>query len=415
MNQLMKEFKLHNAQKEVLNDTHRFRVLNCGRKLGKTTLASLEIPGKATSKNDMRILYLAPTIGEARDLIWNELNRICRAIIIKSNQSPSMELTVRTKDGGSSLIQIKGWEAVENVRGLQYDFIVLDEVAKFKGFWTNWNAVLRPTLTPRRGEALFISTPRGYNSFYGLCNQELTDKDFKTFHFTSYDNPYLPVDELETAKRTLPPESFAQEYLASFQKTQGLVYKEFNREKHLYEKLPEKNFDKFGGVDFGYRHPAAVLDIRTDGENIYVEDEWYKTERTDIQIAEYVALCKFKAVYPDPENAGAIEELRRKNVNVREVVKNKGSVKSGIQSIREMLIRGNLKINKKCVNLISEFEMYSYDEDGEKKNENPVKEHDDALDSLRYFVSSYLPIIQRQEARRNMVINYKPPKPNQAR
>ena len=165
MNQL-KEFDFHIGQEAVLNDLHRFRVLNCGRKWGKTTLASIEIPAKATSKDDMRVLYLAPTIGEARDLIWNELNRICRAIIIKANQSPSMELTVRTKDGGSSLIQIRGWEAVENLRGLQFDLIVLDEVAKFKGFWTSWNDVLRPTLTPRRGDALFISTPRGIMTHY---------------------------------------------------------------------------------------------------------------------------------------------------------------------------------------------------------------------------------------------------------
>lgn len=287
----------------------------------------------------------------------------------------------------------------------------------------NWHEVLRPTLTDKKGLAMFTSTPKGFNHFYDLCNLELVDKDFKSFHFTSFDNPYLPKDELEAAKATLPPDRFAQEYEATFQKTEGLVYKEFKREKHLYNVLPVRNiefeqpFRRYGGVDFGFRNPAAVLDVRFDGENVYVEDEWYKRERTDIQIAEYVALCGFEAVYPDPENAGAIEELRRKSVNVREVKKGKGSRESGINSIKEMLIRGTLKINSRCVNLISEFEIYSYkDEEGSRnESEAPIKANDHALDALRYLISSLLPLVMRKEYMRNLPPLYQQKKLNPAR
>ena len=64
-----------------------------------------------------------------------------------------------------------------------------------------------------------------------------------------------------------------------------------------------------------------------------------------------------------------------------------------------MLIRGDLLINKRCVNLISEFEMYSYDDDKVERNEqeNPIKANDHALDALRYLVSSLLPVIQRRQ------------------
>ena len=259
-----------------------------------------------------------------------------------------------------------------------------------RNFWVNWHEVLRPTLTDRRGTAMFASTPKGFNHFYDLCNLELIDSEFKSFHFTSYDNPHLPKDEIDKAQATLPPERFSQEYAASFQKTQGLVYKEFSREKHVYYELPELKgvYEKVGGVDFGYRNPAAVLDVRTNGEVFYVEDEWYKRERTEIQIAEYVSASKFSEVYPDPENPSAIEELRRKNVNVREVVKGRDSVVHGIQLIRELLIGGKLKVNARCINLISEFEMYSNDEEDVEKNnkENPIKANDHALDALRYVV-----------------------------
>lgn len=379
---------LHKTQSIVAQDRHRFRVLRMGRRWGKTSLMSEEIKGKAIAKPS-RIAYFANNYQQARDIAWELLKKELQGAIINTNEA-RLEIKTQTIRGGESLIVLRGWESVENARGQAFDFICLDEIASMSDFWVNWHEVLRPTLTDTKGEALFASTPKGFNHFYDLCNLELTDTDFKSFHFTSYDNPHLPVEELDKAKATLPPERFAQEYLASFQKTEGLVYKEFSREKHLYQALPQKTFQKVAGVDFGYRNPAAVLDIRFNGEELWVEDEWYKTERTDAQIAEYVALQNFQQVFPDPESPGAIEELRRKNINVREVIKGKDSIQSGIQSVREMLVRGTLHINQRCINLISEFEMYSYDEDKEK----PIKANDHALDALRYVVTSLFPLVE---------------------
>ena len=405
---------LHETQKIVARDLHRFRVLRCGRRWGKTTLDAEEIKGVVISKPS-RVLYVANNYQQARDIMWEFLKKELQGAIIETNEA-RLEIKVRTLKGGESLVILRGWESIENVRGLAFDFVVLDEVAMMRNFWLNWQEVLRPTLTDRKGHALFSSTPKGFNHFYDLSNLELTDPDFKTFSYTSYDNPYLPIEEIDKAKATLPADRFAQEYLASFQKTAGLVYKEFDREKHLFEQLPKEKLDKYAGIDPGYRNPAAVLDIYFGGEKIWVEDEWYKRERTDAQIAEYVSIQKYKAAYPDPENAGFIEELRQRNVNVREVRKGKGSVENGIQMIRELLIRGDLMINKRCVNLISEFEMYSYDDPKGDKNEleNPLKANDHALDALRYFVSSMLPLIQRKELYDNiprMAFQAKPKNP----
>jgi len=403
------------AQSEIAKDIHRFRVVCVGRRGGKTTLAVEEIKGRAISK-PVRIVYIAPTYQQARDIAWEMLKKELYPAIISINDS-RLEIKTKTQIGGESLIILRGWESIETLRGQAFDFLVVDEVAMMRNFWVNWQEVLRPTLTDTKGEVMFISTPSGFNHFYDLYNQELTDKDFKSFHFTSYDNPYIPRDEIDTAKKQMTPERFAQEYEASFQKTQGLVYKEFSREKHLYENLPADKYDKIGGIDFGYRNPAAILDIRFNGEKLFVEDEWYKRERTETQIADYVALCKFKEVYPDPENPSAIEELRRKGVNTREVIKGKDSIKSGINKIKEMLIRGDILINKRCVNLISEFEMYSHDDDQSEKNENenPVKANDHALDALRYVVSSLLPMIQRRDYINNLPRFEEKQKPNPAR
>jgi len=392
------EVILHQAQSKIALDPHRFRVIRAGRRFGKTVLAIDQMKACAVSKPS-RIAYVAPTLQQARDIAWEQLKKDCVGAAISIREAPRLEITLPTQKGGESSIVLRGWESIESLRGQAFDLIVIDEVAMMRNFWVNWQEVIRPTLTDTRGEAIFISTPKGFNHFYDLCNKELTDQEFKTFHFTSWDNPFLPKDELEKAKASLPPDRFAQEYEASFQKTQGLVYKEFSREHHLYDELPNERTQQLAGIDPGYRNPAAVLDCRFDGEHLFVENEWYKRERTDAQIAEYVSLQRFQATYPDPENQGFIEELRQRGVNVREVVKGKGSVERGIQLVREMLLRGALHINKRCENLIAEFEMYTYDEDeGDRdENEKPIKANDHALDALRYVVSSLLPVIQRKE------------------
>jgi PBSX family phage terminase large subunit len=380
------------AQAQIAEDRHRFRVLRCGRRFGKTRITVEEINGVALFMN-ARICYIAPTYQQARDIAWEMLIKRLGESIISTNES-RLEVRTRNSLGGESFILLRGWESIDNVRGQAFDLLAIDEVAMMKNFWTGWNEVLRPTLTDRKGQAVFSSTPKGYDHFYDLCNMELKDSDYRTFHFTTYDNPHIPVEEIEAAKASLPEEVFGQEYLADFHKKQGLVYKEFSRTFHTYTDLPNKAFELLGGVDFGYRNPAGVLHIYSDGEYFYVDDEWYKRERTDSQVVEYVSGCGFKAVYPDPENPSAIEELRRKRVNIREVSKGRGSVSSGIQAVRELLITKRLKVNKRCLNLISEFEMYSYDDDKLDRNEkeDPVKAHDHLLDALRYVVTTYRPV-----------------------
>ena len=152
------------------------------------------------------------------------LFRSCEPLIIDTNES-RLELTIRNKFGGTSQILLYGWEAVQERKkgvGVKNNFIVLDEVSKYRNFWEGWHEVLRPTLTDLRGGGLFISTPNGFNHFYDLSGMERKNEDYKTFHYTSYDNPFLPVEEIEAARKELTEDRFGQEYLADFRKTEGL-------------------------------------------------------------------------------------------------------------------------------------------------------------------------------------------------
>lgn len=376
--------ELNPWQLQVAKDSHRFRVVCVGRRGGKTTLAAEEIKGKSIYNNEVRVAYIAPTYGQARDIIWQTLVKEMAAVIVKKDET-RLELEVNNIHGTTSLIQLRGWESVESMRGQKFHFIVVDEVAMMRNFESAWQEVVVPSLTDTKGEAMFISTPRGFNHFYRMFNREMEDDQWKSFHFTTYDNPAIDPEEIEKLKKQLTPDRFAQEYLAEFYKTEGLVYKEFNRDRHLYKELPRNEYYKTAvGVDWGFRHPAAVIQIKIDNNgNYFVENEWYKTEKTNEQIAEIVQSFDPHYVYPDPEAPEKNQLLIDKGLNVREVVKGKDSVVKGIDRVRELFKQNRLKINQKnCPNLISELESYHYDEDS--ISEKPEKDRDDAVDAMRY-------------------------------
>lgn len=382
---------LHQTQKIVAKDTHRFRVVNCGRRWGKTTLAILEMVAKGVYKDGARICYIAPTIQQARDIAWSDLKKVCLPITVKSKEAPSLEMVISTKNGQESTIWLRGWESVETLRGQHFDFVVIDEIASMRNFQLNWEEVIRPTLTDTRGEVLFISTPKGFNHFYDLYNT--IDEDYKSFHFTTYDNPHMPVDEIDKAKKELPEDRFAQEYMADFRKSEGLVYKEFNRDLHVYdEEIDTEGMEYIAGIDFGFTNPCAVIHMHVDGDaNFWITNEWYKTQRTEEQIGEYIKSCGFNEVFPDPESPSAIEVLNAKGINVSEVTKGKDSIKSGINTVRALFRANRVHIHKSCSNLIHELETYSYPEKKANSNEqeNPIKEHDHALDAMRYALDTY--------------------------
>jgi PBSX family phage terminase large subunit len=364
---------------------------------------------KAVSKDDLRIAYIAPTYQQARDIAWEDLKNLALPAAAKINES-RLEILIKTQDSGISKITLRGWESIETLRGQKFDFIVIDEIASMRNFWINWEEVIRPTLTDRKGHVLFISTPKGFNHFYDLYNKSLKDDDYQSFHFTSYDNPHLPVEELDKAKFEMLPERFSQEYMADFKKAEGLVYKEFNREQHLYtDRKEELNVTEYiAGIDFGFSNPAAIIHIKKGHDNNYwVTEEWYKRQQSEDAIAEYAAACRFNKVYPDPENASAIALLRAKGVNVRDVLKNKDSIQSGVNTVRELFLNNRLKIHSSCISLIEELETYSYPEkrEGHNEEEKPIKENDHAMDALRYALSMDVPTTNRPKAQQYIPSN----------
>ena len=389
---------LTKAQQEIVKSNNRFRVVCAERRFGKSTLSSYEMVACALSGNK-EIAYIAPTYQQARDIVWNMLKEVARNAIKSVNES-RLEIVVSNINGGESRITLRGWENIETLRGLKFNFLVIDEVAMMKNFWLNWQEIIRPTLTDYKGQVLFISTPKGFNHFYDLYKNEKDDDDYKSFHYTSYDNHYLPVEELDKAKEELTEDRFAQEYMADFRKTEGLVYKVFNRDYHTYteEILPGQQTplfkEYFLGIDFGWNNPSCILFMAKDrDDNFWILEEFYKRKVTNQELIEVAKQYNPNYIYADPAEPDRIEEFKRAGFYMRDVTKGKGSIAKGIDTVTEMFKQGRIKIHRSCENLIWELETYSYPESkpGRNHNEDPVKENDHAMDALRYALMTNAP------------------------
>ena len=188
-------FSLLPWQKEVFQDKSRFKVIAAGRRCGKSRLAAttLLIEGLRCPAGSA-VLYVAPTNGQARQIIWHVLMEIGREVISNSHIN-NMDITLVN----GAMIYVRGADRPDTLRGVSLTYAVLDEVADIKQ--EAWEQVIRASLSDKKGRAIFIGTPKGRNWFYDLFKLGETgeDEDWKSWHFTTKDNPLMDPKETKTS------------------------------------------------------------------------------------------------------------------------------------------------------------------------------------------------------------------------
>lgn len=208
-------------QQEVWADETRFKIIAAGRRTGKSRLAAWTLIINALQADKGHVFYVAPTQGQARDIMWNTLLELGHPVITSSHIN---NLQIKLINGAT--ISLKGGDRPETMRGVSLKYLVLDEYADIKP--SVWEEILRPALADQKGSAMFIGTPMGRNHFYELFKYaEMTDDPtYKAWHFTSYDNPLLDPEEIDVAKKSMSSYAFRQEFMASFEAKGSEMFKE---------------------------------------------------------------------------------------------------------------------------------------------------------------------------------------------
>jgi len=267
----------------------------------------------------------------------------------------------------------------------------MDEAGQMKR--EAWDVVLR-RVGFYNGRVLITTTP--YN--LGWLKTEIYDRwkagdsNYDVIQFPSIENPYYPREEFERAKETMPSWKFKMFYLGEFTKPEGLVYEDFNPQKHIITpfEIPS-DWKRIVGVDFGYNNPTAAvwLAINSDGV-IYVYREYYERNKLPEESGrDILSLSEgetIDALYCDPSNPAAIEQYRRMGLPAKPA---DNAVREGIEKVISELKTNSLFVFRGLNNLLDEIENYQWRVYNDSLMDEPVKDYDHAVDALRYAIATH--------------------------
>ncbi len=109
--------------------------------------------------------------------------------------------------------------------GEEVDLLIIDEAAMMSP--NVYDRYLFATTAIRKGLTIFISTPNKKNWFFRKYGEVKDNEEGFVFNSPSSINPYVPPEEIERARKSLPEDVFKQEYLAQFLDTGAGVFRGF--------------------------------------------------------------------------------------------------------------------------------------------------------------------------------------------
>ncbi|HEX8965668.1 MAG TPA: hypothetical protein VF820_04530 [Patescibacteria group bacterium] len=158
-----------------------------------------------------------------------------------------------------------------------------------------WPTIIRPNLIPHNAQAILAGTPKGFRNLYRL-EQNPT---FKSFHFSSYDNPDLDKKELtdlENEYKKMGMGYYRQEILAEYEKPHGVVYEEWDMTQYI-PFFYDENLPLHLSWDFGVNDPTAILFLQPNGSELRLIDYY---EASNASLDHFVDIIESKG-YKHPE------------------------------------------------------------------------------------------------------------------
>jgi phage FluMu gp28-like protein len=339
-------------------------------------------------------MWVSPVYSQAKKVFTELTNTIAGTGLTKSvNKS---ELTITFING--SVIYFRSGEREDTLRGYTLDYLIMDEAAyQREGVW---KTVLRPTVLVRGKKVLFISTPKGKNWFHNIAMRGYSEEypQYKTFHATSFDTPYITEEELIEAKLSLPETIYKQEILAEFIDDGGEV---FGSLKNLcvLNQYPQQDPNKkyYAGLDFGRQNDYTVLTIlNSEGEMVDFYRERQKS--WDIIISEVVVkLKKWRPVcFAEVNSIGDVlyEQIKKQYPSVQPFITNSDSKQNMIEDLIMGMNESKIKLPSPDLNtdLYKELSVFTYEYSPKTrkiKYGSPNGFHDDCVISLALSYHSY--------------------------
>jgi len=373
--------RLHPAQREIHNSPARFRVVDAGRRFGKTRLGVNECLDVAAQGK--RAWWITPSY-KMSEVGWRPLKRIANRIPGAKVRAADRMVQIPPYGGE---VWVRSADDPQSLRGEGLHFVVFDEHAYISP--TAWTEAIRPALADTNGRALFISTPRGRNHFWDLWRRGQEDGDWQSWTFPTSANPYIPRDEIAAARAELPEMIFRQEFLAEFIDDGGGVFRRV-QEAACLEPLdaPLSGRQYLAGVDVAASIDYTVVSVldAASHEQVYLD----RFNRVDYNVLE----DRLEALYnrwrlssmiveANSIGQGVIDHLQQRSMNVIPFTTTNATKQAVIQALQSAFEHGNIHVLN---HLVQTGELLSYESkrnaSGSFSYSAPEGMHDDTVMAL---------------------------------
>ena len=362
-----------------------------------------------------RFAYLAPTYTQGKTIAWDYLKEFSQPVPgTKANES---ELRVDFPNG--SRVRIFGCDRPDALRGIYLDGVVLDEYAQMPA--NLFGEVVRPSLSDRKGYAIWIGTPQGKNAFYDLYRQADGRSEWFTAMYKASDTGILDKDELKDAQSIMTDDEYEQEYECSWQASiKGAYYAKWMNEADKEGRITSVPYDPALAVhtawDLGVGDATAIWFFQAYGRELRIIDYY---EASGEGLPYYAKILQERGyVYGDhfaPHDI-AVRELgsgrSRKeialNLGIRFQVVAKQSIDDGIEAVRSVLPRCYFDSEKARQGIDSLIHYHKeFDQKrGEFKNRPYHDWSSHASDAFRYLAVGFKDSTEQFESYEPEAVNY---------
>jgi len=382
--------------------TQRWACLVAHRRFGKTvgTINDLIRATLMCDRPNPRFAYIAPLLGQAKDVAWEYLKQF--ALVIPGASPHETELRVDFPNGGR--IRLYGADNPDRLRGLYLDGVVLDEYADMRP--RLWGEIIRPALADRKGWGVFIGTPKGRNEFWQIHDNAQRDPDWYSAILKASDTGILSRDELEAARKSMSEDQYAQEFECSFQAAvMGAYYGKLLEDAEKAGRINKVPYDPMLEVstswDLGIGDSTAIWFVQQAGRETRVIDYY---EASGVGLDHYAKMLREKPyAYREhilPHDAevkelgtgrSRVETLASLGIRVR--VLPRQPVEDGINAAR-VLLPSCWFDAEKCKQGIEALRQYRRNYDEKRRDFMPTPLHDwtsHAADAFRYLAMGLRP------------------------
>ncbi len=383
------EIKFHNKQKEIfLQDQDKHKVIVKGRRFGLTK-------GAAN-------YFILKMLEGASPLLWvdtihSNIDRyVERYFIPVLRQLPASLWQWRQQKKElrvlESVCDFRSADIPENIEGFGYKIIFLNEAGIILKDEYLWHNAIEPMILDYCGKVIIGGTPKGCNLFYTLYLRAQERDDWKAYHYTTYDNPYLQKEEIDRIVSEMPERVVRQEIYAKFLEDNAGVFR--NVRKCIKGQLEEPQKDKTYviGWDPAKYQDFSVITVMDREERRVVWFERFNNVDYAIQLARLEAIAKkYNDAYVVMDCTGVgdplLEQAKRRGLQVEGYQFTNTTKQNLIDNLIVAIEQEEISFPE-IKPLINELELFEYEmtKAGNIKYSAPEGYHDDCVISLALAV-----------------------------